>query len=111
MNRERLEFDFTAEAVGESQKSAQSQFESYEFVIEATVTDASRRAISGATSAIVGGKALVTLVSTERSIYVPGETVKARIATRNLRGDSVASSGTLLCRKNSSGIRLQRKIL
>lgn len=94
-----FEFEFTAEAVGKGQKIAQSQFESYEFVIEATVTDASRRAISGATSAIVGEKALVALVSAERSIYVPGETVKARIATRNLRGDSVASSGTLYVEK------------
>jgi hypothetical protein len=63
----------------------------YTYRVTATVVDASRRAISGSSSVIVGRSTLHLTLSTPLWIYRPGDTVEVTAQTRDFEGNSVTA--------------------
>lgn len=71
----------------------------WEFQIEATVVDASRRNIDASQVIPVGDKALKLASKTARTIVAPGDNARVELKSMNLADKPVATSGTLYVEK------------
>lgn len=71
------------------------QTNSFDFQIEVTVTDKSRRNIDGNQTIVVSDRALQLTARTQNHIYSPGDAVKVRLGSRNLNDEPVTATGTL----------------
>ncbi|MGI8908265.1 MAG: MG2 domain-containing protein [Candidatus Sumerlaeaceae bacterium] len=69
--------------------------DAFDFQVEVTVTDKSRRNIDGSASVIVGRKALSLSVRTDRYLLTPGDMAKATLGCHSLNDQPTATSGTL----------------
>ncbi|MCX7717286.1 MAG: MG2 domain-containing protein [Candidatus Sumerlaeaceae bacterium] len=71
----------------------------FDFQIEVTVTDKSRRNIDGSQTIVVSDRALQLRVSPQQNLYSAGDLVKADLTASNMSGDPVATSATLYVEK------------
>lgn len=69
--------------------------DAYDFQIEVTVTDKSRRNIDASRTIVVGGRALQVNVSPEQHLYTPGDLAKVELQARNFNDDPVSATGSL----------------
>lgn len=76
-----------------------SQSETYDFQVETTVVDKSRRNIDGSKVIIVSDRALKLSAAAARSLYVPGDNVKVRLRSETFNNTPAATSGTLYVEK------------
>jgi uncharacterized protein YfaS (alpha-2-macroglobulin family)/outer membrane protein assembly factor BamD (BamD/ComL family) len=67
----------------------------FDFQIEATVTDKSRRNVDASKTIIVSEQALLTGAATQQRLYSPGDIVKANLSARTFNDEPAATSGTL----------------
>lgn len=72
-----------------------SQRRAFDFQIEATVTDKSRRNIDGSDTIVVSDKALQLTARTQANLYSPGDLVKVELRSMNFSDEPVPTSGTL----------------
>lgn len=71
------------------------QAQAFDFQIEVTVTDKSRRNIDASQTIVVSEQALLIGAATQQHLYSPGDLVKVDLSSRNFSDDPVATSGTL----------------
>ncbi|MEM7227654.1 MAG: alpha-2-macroglobulin family protein [Planctomycetota bacterium] len=71
------------------------QGQSFEYVIEARVTDASRREITGSSSVRVTAQRHYVYPKAERSIYAPGTTATVAFNTRDANNEPVSVKGSV----------------
>ncbi len=71
----------------------------WEFQVEVTVTDASRRNIDASQVIPVGLKALNLAAKTQRRLVTPGDNARVELKSMNLADKPVPSSGTLFIEK------------
>ncbi|MBX7243989.1 MAG: hypothetical protein K1X53_00725 [Candidatus Sumerlaeaceae bacterium] len=100
----KYQLEFTAVVPPETEQDKQPYYRRYwwrpearafDFQIEFTVTDKSRRNIDGSKTVIVSDKALQLSVGAQQHLYTPGDLVKAELRSRNFNDDPVATKGTL----------------
>jgi uncharacterized protein YfaS (alpha-2-macroglobulin family)/tetratricopeptide (TPR) repeat protein len=72
---------------------------SFDFQIEVTVTDKSRRNIDGSQTIVVSDRALQLRVAPRQNLYSAGDLVKADLTASNMSGDPVATTATLYVEK------------
>lgn len=73
----------------------QPRARAFDFQIEVTVTDKSRRNIDGSDTIVVSDKALQLTAHPQASLYSPGDLVKVELRSVNFSEEPVPTSGTL----------------